>query len=117
MAATDLPDIAMVSATTHDSRAVTVDYNITGADVAEPIHFTVYRSSTPTLAPDAVSLGGVDVQPSSAPTGPTLDSAGHAAANQGLHELALAVPGGLPPDPLQPYVVVVADTTAVAAPP
>src|SRR5438067_979774 len=74
--ATALPDLAMVSAMTSDSKSVTFDYTITGADVAEPIHFEVYRSAEAQLGPDSVPVGGIDVLPSGDQNGPTHDAAG-----------------------------------------
>jgi hypothetical protein len=104
-----LPDIVMVSATTSDSRSVTFDYDINNAAVDQPIHFEVYRSTTAQLGADAEPVGGVDVDPPLIPGGPTLDQAGQAATAIGSHELTVPLPGGLPPNPDHPYVLVVAD--------
>ena len=103
MSATVSPDIALSAATTHDSRSVTVDYSISGADVSKPIVFRVDRSATPTLGADGVVVGVMDVSST------TRDAAGISATAKGTHELTFALPGGLPPDPKQPFVVVTAD--------
>ncbi len=104
-----LPDIALVSATTRDSKSVTFDYSVTGSNITQPVQFEVYRSATPALSSSSVPIAGVDVAPTGAAGGATLDAAGQGATLQGNHELTVSVPGGLPPDPQKPYVVVVAD--------
>jgi hypothetical protein len=103
-----LPDIALVSATTSDSRSVTFNYSITGAAVDQPIAFAVYRSATGQVDPGAPQVGSVVVNPPG-PGGPTLDTSGQPATAVGAHELTVALPGGLPPLPAEPYVVVAAN--------
>ncbi len=98
--AAPVTDIAMFSATTHDSKSVTFDYNITGANTARPVHFEVYRSAGAQLGPDAVAIAGIDI-PSDIPA---IDP-----GIVGSREQTIPIPGGLPPDPKQPYVLVVAD--------
>ncbi|MCA1686372.1 MAG: hypothetical protein LC745_10440, partial [Planctomycetia bacterium] len=98
------PDIVMVSAKTVDSRSITLDYNITGADVEQPIHFEIDRSSQPQFGPEAKLIGGVDVVRLGPAGGPTRDAAGQPAMAQGRHELTVPLPGGLTPDPQHPYV-------------
>ena len=39
------PDVAMISATTHDSQGVHVQYNVGPADLGAPVEFGVYRSA------------------------------------------------------------------------
>jgi hypothetical protein len=103
-----LPNIALVSATTSDSRSVTFDYTISGAAVAQPIAFTVYRSATSQMNSGAEQVGSVVVNPAG-PGGPTLDTSGNPATAVGAHEITVALPGGLPPLPAEPYVVVAAN--------
>ena len=104
--ATLLTDVAMVSATTHDSRGVTIDYTIKDAPVTRPLTFGVYRSAATALDSTATSVGTVTVNPG--PSG-TLDSAGLAALSVGNHEVTFTLPGGLPITPRRPNVLVVAD--------
>jgi hypothetical protein len=103
-----LPDIALVSAATRDSRSVTFDYSISGAAVDQPIAFAVYRSAANQVSPGAPMVGSVVVNPPG-PDGPTLDTSGQPATAVGTHELTVALPGGLPPLPAEPYVVVAAN--------
>ncbi len=104
--ATLLPDVAMVSATTHDSRGVTIDYSIKNAPVTQPLTFGVYRSASTALDSTAMTVGMVRINP-----GPseTLDSAGVSALSIGNHEITFPLPGGLPITPQRPDVLVVAD--------
>jgi hypothetical protein len=98
----------MLSATTSDSRSVTFDYQISGAAVDQPVAFAVYRSTTAQAGPGASKVGSLVVNPPG-PGGPTLDSSGQPATAVGTHEITLSIPGGLPPVPAQPYVVVAAN--------
>jgi hypothetical protein len=109
-----LPDIAMVSATTSDSRSVTFDYAISGAAVDQPITFAVYRSATSQVSPGAQVVGSVVVNPPG-PGGPTLDTSGNPATAVGEHEITVALPGELPPLPGEPYVVVSAHPAQTVA--
>jgi hypothetical protein len=109
-----LPDIVVDSATTTDSRSVTVDYDILNADLTQPLTFGVYRSDQGQLDAGSVSLGSSTTSP--AVLGPSsLDAAGQPATAQGHHELTLPLPGGLPPNPSHPYVVVAADPSNTIA--
>ena len=74
--ATMLPDIAMTSATTLDSRGVTVEYDIKNAPIIQPLTFGVYRSVDTTVDPGSVSVGTVTVNPG---VGGTLDESGASA--------------------------------------
>ena len=107
--ATAVPDIAMLSAMTTDSKSVTFDYSIANAPVGQPLDFAVYRSSTPQIGPDAVQVADSVALPPGGQASGTLDASGQAATGEGTHALAVAIPGGLPPDPSHPYVVVVAN--------
>jgi hypothetical protein len=103
-----LPDIAMVSATTTDSRSVSIDYQIQNADIHQPITFGVYRSAEDQFDSTAIPVGTVQVfNPGSG--NQTLDQAGLPATAVGNHEVTLPLAGGLPPNPQHPFVLVVAD--------
>jgi hypothetical protein len=107
-----LPDIALVSVTTTDSRKVIVDYDVKGVAVNQPIHFEVERSASAQSGADAQAIGGSDVLPAGS-SGQTLDLNGQVATAQGHHKIEIALPGGLPPTPQRPYVRVVADPDGV----
>ena len=64
---TALPDIAMISATTTDSKSVTFDYSIANSDVTQPIHFEVYRSATAQFASGAVRWAAWMSRPATRP--------------------------------------------------
>jgi hypothetical protein len=106
-AAGPLPDIQMTGATTHDSRTVSVDYNISGADATgSPLTFDVYRSA------NYDSIAGGQLIGSS--TLPASDSADLSAGSHQNVQLALTDPSGNPvkaltPNTALPYIVVVAN--------
>ena len=115
MTASAVADIALISATTIDSRGVTVTYDVPAAAANQPIAFRVARSADATLnASNPVGSSQV-LPPASGQGSGTLDSAGHSATAAGRHTVTLAIPGGLPPDPGHPYVVVAAATASAAA--
>jgi hypothetical protein len=107
--ATALSDIAMVSATTLDSRGVTIVYDIQNAPVTQPIDFTVERSAGPAAQAGDVAVGTVSVDPPAAGQTGTLDASGQSATSVGQHKVTLALPNGLPITPALPYVVVTAN--------
>jgi hypothetical protein len=108
MPATALPDIALTSAMTPDSRSVVVNYQITGAEIDEPITLEVYRSADAQLDGTSVPVASLIIaDPGSGH--PTLDQAGAPATAPGKHSLTIALPNGLPPNPEHPFVLVVAD--------
>ncbi len=92
----------MLSATTLDSRGVTVSYDVSGPEAATPITFAVARSASPTPGPGEVPVGPVL-------TPPVLDDSGQPATAPGVHRVTLPLAGGLPINPNHPYVLVVAD--------
>ena len=105
---TALPDIVMVSATATDSQSVTVDYKVENAPIDGPITFGISRSADAQAQPGAVAVATATVaDPASGH--PTLDQSGQPATAVGEHIVKLPVPGGLPPNPSHPYVVVTAD--------
>lgn len=82
---------AMLSATTSDSRGVTVEYRVDGA--TGPVRFGVYRSADDRFDSADVPLGVWE----------------QAATTPGTHQLTIPVEGGLPIDLARPYVLVVAN--------
>ena len=87
------PDIQMISATTDDSKSVTIEYDVNQApSAATPIQFGIYRSSdgqfdssdslVDTFTP--VSPGGSGVA--------TLDQSGQPANAVGTHQLTIPLP-------------------------
>lgn len=105
---TALPDIALSAATTADSRGITFTYEVQNAPLAQPVQFGVFRSADPTFGASDVPVGTVSVVPSGQP-GATLDQAGNPGGAVGEHTVTFPLPGGLPINPLHPYVLVVAD--------
>lgn len=85
---------AMLSATTGDSRGVTVEYRVDApAGSSGPIRFGVYRSADDRFDATDALLAVWDEK----------------AATPGTHELTIPVEGGLSIDPGRPYVLVVAN--------
>jgi hypothetical protein len=107
----------MISAMTADSQSVTIEYRVDQpVDAAAPVSFGVYRSADGRFdasdSPvDTVTL----VPPGVSGQAPTLDRAGGSATAVGTHHLTIALPGGLPPYPEKPYVLVVADPGSATA--
>jgi Bacterial Ig-like domain len=113
------PAIQMLSATTTDSKSVTIKYQVHQApDATNLVQFGVYRSSdgqfdssdslvdTVTLAaPGAGSVHGAV----------TFDQSGQPATAVGAHQLTIPLAQGLPPYPEKPYVLVVADPSSPTA--
>jgi hypothetical protein len=117
-ATTTAPAIQMLSASTNDSQSVTITYQVNQPiDTEKPLQFGVYRSSdnqfdsgdalvdTETLIPPGSSSGQAA----------TLDQNGQPATAVGTHTLTIPLPGGLPPFPSKPYVLVVADPASASA--
>ena len=114
-----IPAIAMLSATTTDSKSVTIEYQINQTpNATNPLQLGIYRSSnnqfdssdslvdTVTLASPGISAGQGDI---------TVDQNGQAATAVGVHELTIPLAQGLPPYPEKPYVLVVADPSSASA--
>jgi hypothetical protein len=107
----------MISATTTDSHSVTIEYQVNQPiTAAAPLSFGVYRSADGRFdasdSPvDTVTL----IPPGVSGQAPTLDQGGGSATAVGTHTLTIALPGGLPPYPEKPYVLVVADPGSAAA--
>ena len=113
------PAIQMLSATTTDSKSVTIDYRVNQAPgAANPLQFGIYRSSTGQFnASDSLVATVTLAAPGSASGtgGITLDQSGQPADAVGTHQLILPLAQGLPPFPEKPYVVVVADPNSHSA--
>ena len=110
-----VPGIQMLSATTTDSKSVTIQYrvnDVAGATSSNPIEIGIYRSangqfdSSDSLVDEITLDGPGRASPQSAIT---LDQSGQPATAVGTHQLTIPLPGGLPPFPEKPYVLAVAD--------
>jgi len=107
LALSSVPSVAMVSATTMDSKSVTIDYTVSSQKpLTSPLQFGVYRSATDQFGPGASLVAQITVSPDSARA---LDSAGRSLFAPGVHQATFSLPAGLPPYPEKPYVLVVAD--------
>lgn len=105
-------DIAMITASTADSRAVSVVYDVNGADLDRPFEVGLYRSADDRFdSTDRLVAAATVAAP--APTGVPTDLDGKPAGALGTHRLTIEVPGGLYPDPSRPYVLAVADPSNV----
>lgn len=110
------PAVVMLSATTTNSQSVTIDYTLNQTpSTAVPLEFGVYRSSTSQFGPGASLVDMVPMGPASTTAAPVLDANGRSALALGDHQVTLSLPGGLPPYPKKPYVLVVADPSSPAA--
>jgi hypothetical protein len=105
----------MTAATTQDSRGVTVSYDVENAPITQPIAFSVYRSETPFYDQGDATVGSFTISPPAPGQTGTLDSTGQSATAVGNHTVTMPLAGGLPIDPNDPYVVVVADPTNAVA--
>jgi hypothetical protein len=112
------PAVVMLSATTSDSKSVTITYQVNPSPGgAASLQFGIYRSSddrfdfgdTLVELTTPVPPGGPSDQPA------TLDQGGQPATAAGTHQLTIPLPQGLPPYPKKPYVLVVADPGDPAA--
>ncbi len=113
---TTAPAIQMISATTTDSKSVTIEYNISQAtDAATPLQFGIYRSSDGTFNSSDPLVGMFTPAAPGGSTAVTLDQSGQAATSVGTHQLTIPLSQGLPPFPEKPYVVVVADPSLPSA--
>ncbi len=105
------PAVQMISATTTDSKSVTIEYQVNQPiTAATPLSFGVYRSADGRFDASDSPVDSVTlVPPGVSGQAPTLDQGGGSATAVGTHTLTIALPGGLPPYPEKPYVLVVAD--------
>ena len=105
LSATPSP-VTMLSATTLDSRSVTLSYDVTGPDPS--LTFGVYRSASPRFDPGAIPVAAQLAAPA-------VDDSGLPSTAPGVHQLTIPLSGGLPINPKHPYVVVVADPASPSA--
>jgi hypothetical protein len=113
-----IPAVQMISATTTDSKSVTIEYQIDQpTSAATPVAFGVYRSSDGRFDAGDSLIDTYSLIPPGASSGQpvTLDQAGQPATAAGPHVLTIPLPGGLPPYPSKPYVLVVADPGSASA--
>jgi hypothetical protein len=114
-----MPAIQLISATTTDSKSVTIEYQVNQSpSAAQPIQFGVYRSSNGQLNSSDALVGTFTLTApggSAGQTTVTLDQSGQPAAAPGTHQLTIPLPQGLPPYPEKPYVLVVADPGSPAS--
>ena len=111
-----VPAIQMISATTTDSKSVTIEYDVNQTpNPAAPITFGIYRSSDGKFDSSDVLAGTVTLSPPGTSSAATLDQTGQPAAGPGNHQLTIPLPQGLAPFPEKPYVLVVADPSLPSA--
>jgi hypothetical protein len=103
--ATALPDIAMTSASTPDSKSVIAAYEIHDVNVNVPLTLGVYRSAEAQFSPDDVPVAALTLGPG----GSALDLDGMPATTEGTHRVAISIPGGLTQNARHPFVLVVDD--------
>jgi len=113
------PAIQTLSATTTDSKSVTIEYRVNQLpDASTPTQFGIYRSSNGQFNSSDTLLDTFTLVPpgaSSSQPAATLDQNGQPATAVGTHQLTIPLPQGLPPFPEKPYVVVVADPSSPSA--
>jgi hypothetical protein len=98
---TALPDVAVLGASTTDSKQVVVDYEIRNADLPNGFGIAIYRS-----ADAGWDASDVQVATSQVPADQ---------ATVGRHEVTVPVPGGLTIIPQKPFVLAVADPSGQVA--
>ena len=109
------PPVVMLSATTTNSMSVTIDYQMNQtAGSSLPLQFGVYRSSDSQFDSGDSLVGTWTASGQGQGTVPS-DASGLPATAPGTHQLTIPLPGGLPPDPQKPYVLVVADPSLSSA--
>ena len=110
------PAIQMISATTTNSKSVTIEYNVNqDPSATTPIQFGVYRSSDGKFDSSDALVGIFTPISAGGSTAVTLDQSGQPATALGTHQLTIPLPQGLPPFPEKPYVLVVADPSLPSA--
>ncbi len=109
------PAVVMESATTTDSKSVTIDYNVvTPPDAQHPLTFGIYRSADATFSSDDTYVGRETLVLPGQGTA-TLDNQGQPASAVGQHQLTIPLPDGLPLNPEHPYVLVTANPSDATA--
>ena len=101
--------IQMISATTTDSKSVTIDYQVNQTPSTDhPIQFGIYRSSNGQFdSSDSLVSTFTLTSPDSASalSSVTLDQSGQPATAIGTHQLTIPLSQGFPPFPEKPYVL------------
>ncbi len=114
-----LPAVQLYSANTTDSKSVTIEYHVNqSVNVATPLQFGIYRSADGQFDSSDTLVDTFTLPPAVSPIkqGPiSLVQSGQATNTSGNQQLTIPLPQGLPPDPLKPYVVVVANPGAPSA--
>jgi hypothetical protein len=107
--------VVMESATTADSRSVTIVYDVVvPPGPTDPLSFQIDRSAVAQFDASALPVGGETIVAPGDGT-PTLDLDAQPAASPGQHRLTIPIPGGLTLNPEHPYVLAVADPAAALA--
>ena len=114
------PIVQMLSATTADSKSVTIKYEVDQpVDAANSIQFGIYRSSDNQLNSSDSLIDSVTLAPPGTPSAQyaiTLDQSGQSASAIGIHTLTIPLSQGLPPFPEKPYVLIVANPSLSSGP-
>jgi Bacterial Ig-like domain len=109
----------MLSATTTNSKSVTIKYQVNQApDASKPIQFGVYRSSNGQFDSSDSLVNTITLASPGSASGQgavTLDQSGQPATAVGTHQLTIPLAQGLPPYPEKPYVLVVVDPSSPSA--
>ena len=92
------PRIALLSASTADSKEITLTYKVEDGDLAQSIPFLITRS-----ADDQADATDVAVATA------VVDAGDPGALGEGTHTVTFGLPDGLKPNPQHPYVLVTAD--------
>jgi hypothetical protein len=118
-AASSVPGIQMISATTTDSKSVTIRFQVNQAPgAADPIQLGIYRSRDGRFDASDSLVDVITLQAPGSSLGrasTSFDESGHPATAPGMHTLTVPLDQGLPPFPEKPYVLVVADPGSPSA--
>ena len=99
------PSVLMLSASTGDSKSVTISFDVEAPHTSTPITLGIYRSTDANLSADDIPVGPVLALPS-------VDSTGASLGTVGVHTVRVPIPGGLPLNPEHPFVLAVANPTS-----
>jgi hypothetical protein len=118
-ATTPVPAIQMLSASTADSRSITIEYRINQTPgAADAIELGIYRATHPQFDANDSLVGTATLAApgSNSPPGAiTADQSGRPATAIGTHSLTIPLAQGLPPYPAKPFVLVVAGPGTASA--
>jgi hypothetical protein len=111
--ATLVSPVQLLSATTTDSKSITIDYRVNAlSPYPDSIQLGIYRSSSSQFNSSDVPVATITLASPNSVDGQgaiTLDDKGQGATSLGTHEITLPLIQGLAPSPEKPYIVVVAD--------